>query len=43
MLCKGMDYKNCKYSYSMQAIDLIVGEIQKNPESIVDMLKSAKK
>lgn len=31
------------YSYSMQAIELIVDEIEKDPEYIVDILKRAKK
>lgn len=31
------------YSYSMQAIELIAGEIVKNPENIVEHLKKAKK
>lgn len=36
-------YAQPSYTYSMQAIDLIVGEIQKDPDNIVDKLKNAKK
>jgi hypothetical protein len=36
-------YAQPSYTYSMQAIDLIVGEIQKDPENIVANLKKAKK
>jgi hypothetical protein len=36
-------YAQPSYTYSMQAIDLIVGEIQKNPKNIVEKLKNAKK
>lgn len=36
-------YAQLSYLYSMQAIELIVGEIQKNPEKILEMLKRAKK
>lgn len=34
-------FKNISYTYSMQAIDLIVGEIQKDPENIVQNLKKS--
>ncbi len=36
-------YAQPSYTYSMQAIDLIVGEIQKNQSNILDMLKKTKK
>lgn len=36
-------YAQPSYSYSMQAVELIVGEIKKDPENIVERLKSAKK
>lgn len=36
-------YAQPSYTYSMKAIELIVSEITKNPENIVDMLKKAKK
>jgi hypothetical protein len=36
-------YAQPSYTYSMQAIDLIVGEIQKEPKNIVEKLKNAKK
>ena len=36
-------YAQPSYTYSMRAIDLIVGEIQKDPENVVDRLKMAKK
>ncbi|MDE6025422.1 MAG: DUF3644 domain-containing protein [Lachnospiraceae bacterium] len=36
-------YAQPSYTYSMRAIDLIVGEIQKDPENMVDRLKKAKK
>jgi hypothetical protein len=36
-------YAQPSYTYSMQAIDLIVGEIQKDPRNIVEKLKNAKK
>lgn len=36
-------YAQPSYTYSMQAIELIVSEIQKNPENILEMLKKAKK
>lgn len=36
-------YDQPSYTYSMQAIELIVGEIQKDPNHIVERLKNAKK
>jgi hypothetical protein len=36
-------YAQPSYTYSMQAIELIVNEIMKDPEHIVDNLKKAKK
>lgn len=36
-------YAQPSYTYSMQAIELIVSEIQKNPENILEMLKKQKK
>ncbi|MGN0142445.1 MAG: hypothetical protein ACI4AD_09465 [Roseburia sp.] len=36
-------YAQPSYTYSMQAIELIVGEIQKDPDNIVKKLKNAKK
>lgn len=36
-------YSQPSYTYSMQAIELIVGEIQKDPDNIVEKLKNAKK
>lgn len=36
-------YSQPSYTYSMQAIDLIVGEIEKDSENIVENLKRAKK
>lgn len=36
-------YAQPSYTYSMQAIELIVGEIQKDPVNIVERLKNAKK
>lgn len=36
-------YAQPSYTYSMQAIELIVSEIAKNPENIVEYLKKAKK
>lgn len=36
-------YAQPSYTYSMQAIDLIVGEIQKDPDNILKMLKKIKK
>lgn len=36
-------YAQPSYTYSMQAVELIVGEIQKDPEHIVENLKKAKK
>lgn len=35
-------YAQPSYTYSMQAIDLIVGEIQRDPDNILDMLKNKK-
>lgn len=36
-------YAQSSYTYSSQAIDLIVGEIEKDPDNIVENLKKAKK
>lgn len=36
-------YAQPSYTYSMQAVELIVGEIQKDPMNIVNHLKNAKK
>ncbi len=36
-------YAQPSYTYSMQTIELIVGEIQKDPKNIVEQLKKAKK
>lgn len=36
-------YAQPSYTYSSQAIDLIVGEIEKDPDNIVENLKKAKK
>ena len=36
-------YAQPSYTYSIQAIDLIVGEIEKDPTHIVEKLKNAKK
>lgn len=36
-------YAQPSYTYSMQAIELIVSEIQKNPDTILEMLKKVKK
>lgn len=36
-------YAQPSYTYSMQTIELIVGEIQKDPENIVEYLKKTKK
>lgn len=36
-------YAQPSNTYSMHAIELIVSEIQKNPENILEMLKKAKK
>jgi hypothetical protein len=36
-------YAQPSYTYSVQAIELIVNEIMKDPEHIVDNLKKAKK
>lgn len=36
-------YAQPSYTYSMQAIELIVGEIQKDPVNIVEKLKNVKK
>ena len=36
-------YAQPSYTYSVQAIELIVGEIQKDPDNIAEKLKGSKK